>query len=83
MVVIMLLYTGRLAQQHVPCLAHSQLGPMPHHGMSSLSLKLRFFGTTHQTVEGQRLPHLPTHKIGMGHMLGQGSTGAVQVGLLA
>ena len=70
----MLLFVGRLAQQHAATLTPSFTC------RQSLPLVLAFWGSFHQMIMDKTPPESMPHQIRMGALLGQGSTDSVRVG---
>ena len=70
----MLLFVGRLAQQHA---ATSTPSFTCQH---SLPLVLAFWGSFHRMIMNKSPPESLPHQLRMGALLGQGSTGSVRVG---
>ncbi|DBA92108.1 TPA: hypothetical protein ACH3X1_015834 [Trebouxia sp. C0004] len=70
----MLLFVGHLAPQHAatstPSFTRQQ----------SLLLTLAFWGKFHQMIMDKSPPKSSPYQLGMGALLGQGSTGSVRVG---
>ena len=71
----MLLFVGRLAQQHAATLTPSFTARR-----QSLPLMLAFWGSFHQMIMNKTPPESMQHQLRMGALLGQGSTGSVRVG---